>query len=199
VDDEDRDGAVVQDVVADAAHERGADGAAAARAHDDGVVVAVLDLPDQRGADRLLGQHRGDRHALGDPIARLLVTLGPRRITELAELERLAQPTLTQLVKRLEQQGLVSRERQTDDGRVVLGTLTPAGSAALDDFRARASAALSGYLVELSDEEVGSLAAATETLARLIALLQQDRGPVERPTRRGLGGSRRPSAGTSGA
>ena len=37
----------------------------------------------------------------------LLNTLSsaPRRITELAELERLAQPTLTQLVQRLEQQG----------------------------------------------------------------------------------------------
>jgi hypothetical protein len=44
------------------------------------------------------------------------------------------------------------------------------------DFRARASAALGAYLVELSDEEVGSLAAATETLARLIALLQP--GPI---------------------
>src|SRR3954451_1993772 len=67
----------------------------------------------------------------------LLNTLssGPRRITELAELERLAQPTLTQLVQRLEQQGCVNRERQTDDGRVVLVSLTEAGPAALDDFR----------------------------------------------------------------
>src|SRR6187551_3593774 len=52
----------------------------------------------------------------------LLNTLssGPRRVTDLAERERLAQPTLTQLVHRLEQQGFVTRERQTDDGRVVL-------------------------------------------------------------------------------
>src|ERR1700730_1493162 len=51
----------------------------------------------------------------------LLNTLssGPRRITELAELEGLAQPTMTLLVKRLEQRGLVDRQRQADDGRVV--------------------------------------------------------------------------------
>jgi DNA-binding MarR family transcriptional regulator len=107
----------------------------------------------------------------------LLNTLStaPRRITELAELERLAQPTLTQLVQRLEQQGLVNRERQADDGRVVLVRLTDAGAVALDDFRCRASAALGTLLVELPDSEVESLAAATETMGRLVALLQQGR------------------------
>ena len=93
----------------------------------------------------------------------LLNTLSsaPRRITELAELERLAQPTLTQLVQRLEQQGFVKRERRTEDGRVVLVSLTEAGAAALDDFRCRASAALGAHLAELPDAEVESLAAAT--------------------------------------
>jgi DNA-binding MarR family transcriptional regulator len=107
----------------------------------------------------------------------LLNTLSsaPRRITELADLERLAQPTLTQLVQRLEQQGFVNRERQTDDGRVVLVSLTEAGAAALADFRRRASAALGALLVELPDSEVESLAAATETMGRLVALLQQGR------------------------
>jgi DNA-binding MarR family transcriptional regulator len=107
----------------------------------------------------------------------LLNTLssGPQRVTDLAELERLAQPTLTQLVQRLEQQGFVSRERQPDDGRVVLVSLTEAGAAALEDFRSRASAALGAYLVELPDAEVGSLVAATETLGRLVAVLQQSR------------------------
>jgi DNA-binding MarR family transcriptional regulator len=103
------------------------------------------------------------------------LTSGPRRITELAELERLAQPTLTQLVQRLEQRGFVSRERQTDDGRVVLVSLTEAGTAALDDFRRRASAALGAHLVELPDAEVESLAVATETMGRLVALLQEGR------------------------
>lgn len=105
----------------------------------------------------------------------LLNTLsgGPRRITELAELERLAQPTMTLLVKRLEQQGLVNRERQPDDGRVVLVNLTDAGSLALEHYRARASAALGAYLAEMSDEQVEALAAATETLAELVTHLQQ--------------------------
>jgi DNA-binding MarR family transcriptional regulator len=107
----------------------------------------------------------------------LLSTLsyGPRRITELAELERLAQPTTTQLVKRLEEDGLVTRERQVDDGRVVLVHLTDAGAAAVEDFRAQASAALGTCLAEMPDEQVEALAAATKTLARLVTLLQQQR------------------------
>ena len=105
----------------------------------------------------------------------LLNTLsgGPRRITELAELERLKQPTMTVLVQRLEQQGLVSRERHAGDGRVVLVDLTQAGSVALDDYRAQARAALSAYLAEMPDEQVEALAAATETLAHLVAVLQR--------------------------
>jgi DNA-binding MarR family transcriptional regulator len=102
------------------------------------------------------------------------LTGGPRRITELAQLERLAQPTMTLLVKRLEQRGLVGRERHADDGRVVLVSLTEAGSAALLEFRARASAALRAYLAEMSDEQIAALAEATETLAGLVTCLQRE-------------------------
>jgi len=108
----------------------------------------------------------------------LLNTLsyGPRRITELAEFERLAQPTMTQLVKRLEQDGLLTRTRHADDGRVVLVELTEAGTAAVEDFRAQASAALGTCLVEMPDEQVEALAAATETITQLVTLMQQRSG-----------------------
>ena len=98
---------------------------------------------------------------------------GAHRITALADLEGLAQPTMTSMVKQLEQRGLVRRERQADDGRVVLVTLTEAGSVALDDYRVRARAVLGTYLAEISDEEIQALAAATDALAQLIALIQQ--------------------------
>jgi DNA-binding MarR family transcriptional regulator len=109
----------------------------------------------------------------------LLGTLssGPRRITELAELEGLAQPTITILIKQLEEQGLVTRTRRSGDGRVVLVDLTESGSAALEEFRARLRAVVGGYLAEISDEQVDALAAATETLAHFVDALQQ------RPTR----------------
>jgi DNA-binding MarR family transcriptional regulator len=106
--------------------------------------------------------------------AELLNTLsgGARRITELADLGGLAQPTMTLLVKRLEDQGLVARERNADDGRVVMVTLTPTGLAALEDFRSQISAALREHLAEMSPEQIEALAAAADALQDLITLLQ---------------------------
>jgi DNA-binding MarR family transcriptional regulator len=105
----------------------------------------------------------------------LLKTLGggSRRITELAELEGLAQPTTTILIKQLEEKGLVTRTRQSGDGRVVLVDLTKSGKIALADYRRKLRAVLGGYLAEISDEQVEALATATETLTQLLDLLQQ--------------------------
>ena len=99
---------------------------------------------------------------------------GPRRITELAELEGLAQPTMTLLVKRLEAQGLVRRERQDHDQRVVEVSLTDAGRQAFDNFLELVQAALRGYLEEAPDEQLEALAVGTEALEGLIASLLGD-------------------------
>ncbi len=101
----------------------------------------------------------------------------PRRITELAELEGLAQPTTTLLIKRLEKQGLVRRERQADDQRVVLVSLTDAGSAALEHLRELSAAALLGHLDAMPDEQLNALTAATDALAHLITALVSDTPP----------------------
>jgi DNA-binding MarR family transcriptional regulator len=116
---------------------------------------------------------------LGGEVSRteigLLRTLdgGSRRITELAELEGLAQPTITIMIKQLEEKGLVTRTRQSADGRVVLVDLTESGSVALEEYRGRLRAVLGDYLAEISDEQVEALATATETLAQLVDVLQQ--------------------------
>jgi len=121
---------------------------------------------------RLLSKELRERYSY--PEARLLSSLrsGPQRITDLAELEGLAQPTTTLLVKRLEEQGLVRRERQTHDQRVVLVCLTDAGESALDDIRTIAAARLRRRLDAMSDHQVKALGAATDALAELIATLQ---------------------------
>src|ERR1700677_256186 len=101
---------------------------------------------------------------------------GPRRITELAELGGLAQPTTTLLVKRLEEMGLVRRERQADDGRVVLVSLEPAGIQALEEFRAQFLALLRADLASTTtDEQIAALVIATEALESLINDLQKPR------------------------
>jgi DNA-binding MarR family transcriptional regulator len=110
--------------------------------------------------------------------ASMLNTLrgGSRRITELAECEGLAQPTTTLLVKRLEEMGLVRRERRADDGRVVEVSLEPAGIQALEDFRAQFMARLRADLATTTtDEQIAALVIATEALESLINDLQQPR------------------------
>jgi DNA-binding MarR family transcriptional regulator len=107
----------------------------------------------------------------------LLKTLGggSRRITELAELEGLAQPTITILIKQLEERGLVTRTRQSGDGRAVVVNVTDDGNLAFDDCRRRVRAVLGGYLAEIPDEQVEALAAATETFGQLLDVLKQRR------------------------
>lgn len=101
---------------------------------------------------------------------------GSRKITELTELAGIAQPTMTLLVKRLEEKGWVRREGLPDDGRVVMISLTRAGSAAQEKFRAQFLAALRADLQELSDSQLQALSAATETLSSFVDDLQKRTG-----------------------
>jgi DNA-binding MarR family transcriptional regulator len=102
-----------------------------------------------------------------------ILTEGPRRITELTDLEGIAQPTMTLLVNRLEKKGWVERQGLPDDGRVVLVNLTDAGAAAQQRFRAQFLAAMRTDLQELSDQELQALSAATETLSSFVDDLQR--------------------------
>jgi DNA-binding MarR family transcriptional regulator len=115
---------------------------------------------------------------LGSDVTRtevgVLNTVGsaPRRITELAELEGLAQPTMTQVVQKLEQRGWVERERHAGDGRVVVVSITDAGRKALADYRVRAALVLSAPLEAVPDEQLAALETATDALAPIIDSLQ---------------------------
>src|SRR6476660_2686511 len=82
----------------------------------------------------LIREVGGDLSRTEATVLRTLIG-GPRRITELAELEGLAQPTMTLLIQRLEQRGWVERRRHADDGRVVLISVTDLGRATLEEFQ----------------------------------------------------------------
>jgi DNA-binding MarR family transcriptional regulator len=101
---------------------------------------------------------------------------GPRRITELTALEGIAQPTMTLLVKRLQEKGWVQRKGLPGDGRVVMVELTEAGAAAREKSRAQFLAAMRGDLHALSDDQLEELSAATETLSSFVDDLQQRAG-----------------------
>lgn len=63
-----------------------------------------------------------------------LVMGGPRRMSTLAELEGVRQPSMTDLVRRLERLGLVSRKPDPEDRRAVLIEATEAGRRYLDEL-----------------------------------------------------------------
>jgi DNA-binding MarR family transcriptional regulator len=106
----------------------------------------------------------------------IILSGGPRRVTELAELEGVAQPTMTLLIKRLQESGWVTREGLPEDGRVVMVSITEAGSAAVKAFRAQFLAALRTDLEELSDRQLAALSSATETLGLFVEELQRGVG-----------------------
>lgn len=120
---------------------------------------------------------RSGAHDLSRTEVGVLSTLsdGPRRITQLAMTEALAQPTVTQLVDKLEGRGFVARGRSAEDGRVVLVEITAAGTAALEAVRVEIRANMRAALADLPDAELTELAHAADTMGSLIEKLLPDR------------------------
>ncbi|MFI9626995.1 MarR family winged helix-turn-helix transcriptional regulator [Streptomyces sp. NPDC052042] len=95
---------------------------------------------------------------------------GPKRLTELVRTEQISQPGVTQLVTRLERDGLVERHPDPADGRAVLVHITENGrriGLARHEDRGRH---LLPLLAQLSPEERQSIAAALPALTRLAEL-----------------------------
>src|ERR1700761_800599 len=114
------------------------------------------------------GAHELSRTEMG-----VLSTLsdGPRRITQLAQTEALAQPTVTQLVDKLEGRDLVARQRSGEDARVVMVEITATGTERLEEVRAEIRANMREALAELPAAELTELVHAAETLGGLIEKL----------------------------
>ena len=93
------------------------------------------------------------------------------RITELAAREGVTQPGITRLVNRFSERGWVTRETDPADGRVVLVTLTPAGTTAFERLRDEYRAVMHEEMATLPDHDVRTLAEAIEILDRLIERL----------------------------
>ena len=82
---------------------------------------------------------------------------GSQRITTMAAAEGVSQPSMTQLVQRLEQRGFVMRTSDPSDGRVALVSLTDDGRAALAARRQRSVRRVAELLADLPDDDVQAL------------------------------------------
>lgn len=86
---------------------------------------------------------------------------------ELSEAERVQPPTMTKIVAKLEDRGLISRAPHPTDGRQVLLSPSDAGLAVLDDYQRVRDEWLAGKLAGLTPVERDTVARAAALLERL--------------------------------
>jgi DNA-binding MarR family transcriptional regulator len=118
---------------------------------------------------RRLRQEAGDE--LSPSMMAALATIenhGPLAPSRLAELEGIQRPTATRVLGRLEEDGLIERSADPNDGRGAVVCTTRSGSALLKKLRSRKNAYLARRLRELPDDDVAALERAAEVLERLL-------------------------------
>ncbi|MFE0020006.1 MarR family winged helix-turn-helix transcriptional regulator [Amycolatopsis sp. NPDC059021] len=101
-------------------------------------------------------------------VMRELVEGGPRRMSALAELEGVRMPSMTDVVRRLERMGIVSRAPDPADGRAVLVEVTDEGMRFYEELRAAREEFLRERLIELTDAERAAIEAALPALTKLV-------------------------------
>jgi len=123
-------------------------------------------------AIHLLRRLRKQDEAIGLTAARtsalsVVVFGGPVTIGQLAQAEQVSPPTMTRMLVGMERDGLLKRERDRDDGRVVWIRATPKGARILQEGRRRRVEALAAELAVLSASELELLLKAAETMGRV--------------------------------
>lgn len=131
------------------------------------------------GLERLIGLFRwlSPPSGLSLTAAATLATLersGPCRLTSLAIREGVTQPAMTQLIARLQGEGLVTRDPDPADGRVVRVGITDKGRAVLSRRRAVRADRLTVLLSRLSPQERTALVAALPAIDVLASVSHDD-------------------------
>ena len=137
--------------------------------------TASFDLADRlhSAAIHLLRRLRREDDASGLPAPQLsalsvIVFGGPITLGALATAEQVRPPTITRVVATLEEAGLVSRETDDADRRVVRVKATPKGARLLQEGRQRRVATLADSLASLSADDRTLLARALPVLERIV-------------------------------
>ncbi|MFI6758948.1 MarR family winged helix-turn-helix transcriptional regulator [Micromonospora sp. NPDC050417] len=92
---------------------------------------------------------------------------GAHRLSDLAVAEGVTQPGMTQLVSRLQRDGLAVRGGDPADGRVVVVEITEAGRELVRDRRAARARMLAALLADLSAPEREAVVTSLRVLDRL--------------------------------
>ena len=142
----------------------------------------VGDLLDQ--AMDLSARFLADRAGLSASAAFVLNRVrreGPIRLTSLAAKEGVSQPSMTQLIQRLERQDLVARLADPDDGRATLIGITARGEALLEERTRIRRERLAALLSTLSAEEVCTLQLSARVPSPILDRLAADADAASEP------------------
>lgn len=142
------------------------------RSADEHAGDGVGDLLDQ--AVDLTVRFLADRADLSASAAFVLNRVcreGPVRLTTLAAKEGVSQPSMTQLVQRLERQDLVARLADPDDGRAALIGITQHGQALLDERKHMRRERLAALMKTLTPEEESALLLAARVAIPILCQL----------------------------
>lgn len=105
-----------------------------------------------------------------------LDTAGPHRMSDLAAIEQVAQPSMTELVGRMVRDGLAERHPSPRDRRVVLVAITEKGRAYLRERRHLVVDLLAARISQLPADDVAALVAAIPALDHLQQLERVEPG-----------------------
>lgn len=111
---------------------------------------------------------------------------GPLRLTDLALIEGVTQPSMSVIVTGLEQSGLAERRPDPADKRVVLVALTAAGADYIRARRRIGAKTFAELIQTLPEDQAAALAAAVPAMNRLREL-DGDRRAAVAPRSAGLG------------
>jgi DNA-binding MarR family transcriptional regulator len=146
---------------------------------DDLEVVARLRLSIARLARRLR-QEAGTGLSPSQHSALITITLhGPLTLGRLARIEQVAPPTITRIVVKLEDDGLVARTVDPTDRRVTRVAVTTEGERRLDHGRNRRNVWLAQRLGTFPPADRRRLAAALDVLEALAASPEGDVAPID--------------------
>lgn len=136
------------------------------------------------GSSRLIRlAARDSRSSVPRALARALAVirdLGEPRISDIAAVDRISQPTATNLVQKLEERGWVERTADPDDARAVRIRMTELGAQAQAEFRQAAADALAPRLARLPDETLADLHKGALALAALLERTQPEEPTSEK-------------------
>lgn len=138
----------------------------------DEVVATINEALGQ--ATLLMSKHLFDRTELSPTALDVLYRLhddGPARLTALASSVDISQPSMTQLIQRLERRGLVVRSADPADRRATLVTLTDGGLSLVDHHEQRVRQQLTEALAALPEADRHALHLAAHVALPILAAL----------------------------